>query len=97
MREERIREKQLEYLVTAAEMKACDRYTTEGFGMPSLVLMERAALACAQELPRLPRASLLASLDYPCRHIASRRWPAYPGNADSCAKCMPLKKFSNLF
>ena len=31
-------------------MKACDRYTTEGFGMPSLVLMERAALACAQEL-----------------------------------------------
>ena len=50
MREERIREKQLEYLVTAAEMKACDRYTTEGFGMPSLVLMERAALACAQEL-----------------------------------------------
>ncbi len=50
IREERIREKQLEYLVTAAEMKACDRYTTEGFGMPSLVLMERAALACAQEL-----------------------------------------------
>ena len=50
MREKKGKEKQLEYLVTAAEMKACDRYTTEGFGMPSLVLMERAALACAQEI-----------------------------------------------
>ncbi|HJC24114.1 MAG TPA: NAD(P)H-hydrate dehydratase [Candidatus Eisenbergiella merdavium] len=42
----------MEYLVTAAEMKECDRNTIEGFGIPSLVLMERAALACADEIRR---------------------------------------------
>lgn len=44
--------RQTEYLVTAAEMKEYDRNTIEGFGVPSLVLMERAALACADELQR---------------------------------------------
>lgn len=42
----------MEYLVTAEEMKECDRNTIEGFGVPSLVLMERAALACAGEILR---------------------------------------------
>ncbi|HJC56621.1 MAG TPA: NAD(P)H-hydrate dehydratase [Candidatus Eisenbergiella intestinipullorum] len=41
-------EKRLEYLVTAEQMKEYDRNTSEHFGVPSLVLMERAALACAQ-------------------------------------------------
>ena len=50
MREKQVKKEQMEYLVTAAEMKACDRNTTEGFGVPSLVLMERAALACAREI-----------------------------------------------
>ena len=40
----------MEYLVTSAEMKRCDGNTIEHFGMPSMVLMERAALACAEEL-----------------------------------------------
>lgn len=40
----------MEYLVTAAQMKACDRRTTEIFGISSMVLMERAALACASVL-----------------------------------------------
>lgn len=40
----------MEYLVTSAEMKRCDGNTIEHFGMPSMVLMERAALACANEL-----------------------------------------------
>ena len=31
-------------LLTAREMKKCDENTTEHFGMPSCVLMERAAL-----------------------------------------------------
>ena len=35
----------MEYLVTSAEMKRCDGNTIEHFGMPSMVLMERAALA----------------------------------------------------
>lgn len=42
--------RQTEYLVTAAEMKEYDRNTIEGFGVPSLVLMERVALACADEI-----------------------------------------------
>ena len=42
--------RRMEYLVTASEMKECDRNTIEGFGVPSLVLMERAALACAGEI-----------------------------------------------
>lgn len=38
------------YLVSAAEMKQYDRNTTEHFGMPSLLLMERAALVTVEEL-----------------------------------------------
>lgn len=42
----------MEYLVTAEEMKACDHAAIHGFGVPSMVLMERAALACADEVCR---------------------------------------------
>ena len=34
----------MEYLVTSNEMRAYDTYTIESIGIPSLVLMERAAL-----------------------------------------------------
>ena len=37
-------------IVTACEMKALDRNTIETAGIPSLVLMERAALKTAEEL-----------------------------------------------
>ena len=37
----------MQYLVTAQEMKKCDRNTIKCFGMDSMVLMERAALAAA--------------------------------------------------
>ena len=41
-----------EYLVSAEEMKEYDKNTIEYFGVPSLVLMERAALAAAEaQLP----------------------------------------------
>lgn len=40
----------MEYLVNAAQMKEFDRRTIEDYGVPSLVLMERAALAVVQEL-----------------------------------------------
>lgn len=40
----------MEYLVTAQEMKAYDRTTIQEFGIPSLVLMERAACACVQAI-----------------------------------------------
>lgn len=45
----------MEYLVTAAEMKRCDGNTIRHFGMSSMVLMERAALACVQELKERDR------------------------------------------
>ena len=38
------------YLVSSAEMKEYDTNTIEYFGLPSLVLMERAAWAVAEEI-----------------------------------------------
>lgn len=35
-------------LLTDKQMKACDRYTIEQMGVPSMVLMERAALSCVE-------------------------------------------------
>lgn len=39
-----------EYLISAGEMKEYDRNTIEFFGVPSMVLMERAALAVVEEM-----------------------------------------------
>ena len=45
----------MKYLLTASQMKAADHYTIEKLGIPSLVLMERASLACARYLYSLDR------------------------------------------
>ena len=37
-------------LLSKEDMKRCDQNTIEGYGVPSCVLMERAALACVEEL-----------------------------------------------
>ncbi len=42
-----------QYVVTASEMKRCDANTTERYHMPSLLLMERAALATVEEILRI--------------------------------------------
>lgn len=42
----------MKYVVTAAEMQSADQYTSEKLGLPSMVLMERAALAVADEICR---------------------------------------------
>lgn len=42
----------MNYIVNSREMKQYDRNTIEEFGMPSIVLMERAALAVTEELIR---------------------------------------------
>lgn len=39
----------MRYLVSGSQMKHIDRYTIEKIGIPSMVLMERAALAVAEE------------------------------------------------
>lgn len=52
-------EKEMEYILTGQEMAEADRRTSEIIGIPSIVLMERAALAVAQEiLRRLGRGRL---------------------------------------
>ena len=40
----------MEYLVDAKKMKQCDQAAIEELGIPSLVLMERAALAVTEEI-----------------------------------------------
>lgn len=40
----------MKYVVTAAQMQAADNYTSEKIGLPALVLMERAAIAAADEI-----------------------------------------------
>lgn len=47
-RQEKEESGSMEYLLTAAEMAAADRATSEKIGIPSIVLMERAALAVAK-------------------------------------------------
>lgn len=42
----------MEYIVNSREMKQYDSNTTEYFGIPSMVLMERAALAFVEELKK---------------------------------------------
>lgn len=50
-------------VLTAAEMQACDRVTTERFGVPSLALMRAASAAVArfarQQFPRAQRVTVL--------------------------------------
>lgn len=47
-RQEKEESGSMEFLLTAAEMAAADRTTSEKIGIPSIVLMERAALAVAK-------------------------------------------------
>jgi len=51
------------HVLTAAEMKACDRLTTERFGIPSLDLMRHAAMAVAnfarEQFPHARRVTVL--------------------------------------
>ena len=42
----------MNYILTAAEAKYCDNYTITEVGIPSLVLMERAALTCVEEIEK---------------------------------------------
>lgn len=42
----------MKYIVNSSEMKSCDKGTIEYYGVPSLVLMERAALSVAEEIER---------------------------------------------
>lgn len=54
----------MQYLVSSAQMKAYDQAATENTGIPSLVLMERAAFATAEEImSRFPLKRTERSLD----------------------------------
>mgnify|MGYP002301405742 CR=1 FL=1 len=43
----------MQYIVTKKEMQAIDAYTMDKIGIPSAVLMERAALSVVEEIERL--------------------------------------------
>ena len=45
----------MQYLITGEQARAIDAYTIRGCGVPSLVLMERASLAVAEECERMVR------------------------------------------
>ena len=45
----------MQELLSGSQMKAVDRYNIETLGIPSLVLMERAALAVAREAEKLSK------------------------------------------
>ncbi|MCD7981497.1 MAG: NAD(P)H-hydrate dehydratase [Clostridiales bacterium] len=48
----------MKYILSSAQMQQCDKNTMEGYGVPSAVLMERAALAAAEEITdRFPSPS----------------------------------------
>ncbi len=54
----------MRYILTASQMQQCDRNTIEHYGIPSSVLMERAALATVEEIEKLlpgPGASILVA------------------------------------
>ena len=42
----------MRYVVDSQEMKAIDNYTIQEIGIPSLVLMERAALAVVEQIEK---------------------------------------------
>jgi NAD(P)H-hydrate epimerase len=50
MRSTQIIDKNSKYVVSAAEMKRCDSCTIEHFGVPQMVLMERAALSLCDQI-----------------------------------------------
>lgn len=49
-------------LVNAEQMRKCDQYTIETIGLPSMVLMERAALAVYRELTKKEQYDLSQTL-----------------------------------
>ena len=59
-------------------MKAADTYTIEKVGIPSLVLMERAALAAKSPLP-----PSLQKIQPPCPMVPSRLGQLMPPSRDS--------------
>ena len=52
MRQETAAEMTMKYILTGKEMAEADRLTSEKIGIPSIVLMERAALAVADEITK---------------------------------------------
>ena len=79
----------MEHIVTASQMKACDAYTINEIGVPSCVLMERAALACAMEV--------IKEAD---RTVGAKRILCVVGSGNNggdgaaCARILSLKGYS---
>lgn len=71
----------MKILVDSAQMKQCDKNTIEYFGVPSLVLMERAALGVVEEIEQCLRDAQTA------RERAGKHFTASPVEQDILLVC----------
>ncbi len=75
-----------QYIVTASEMKRCDAGTTQRYHVPSLLLMERAALVTAEELLRVHG-------DRPCRVLVAAGCGNNGGDGLAVGRLLMLRGF----
>ena len=84
----------MKYLVSGKQMKEIDRYTIEEIGIPSLVLMERAAMKVAEEIEKI--FAHLSKTKNPALHADKDEILAVCGNgnngADGVATARMLKQ-----
>ena len=84
----------MKYLVSGKQMKEIDRYTIEEIGIPSLVLMERAAMKVAEEIEKI--FAHLSKTKNPALHADKDEILAVCGNgnngADGVAAARMLKQ-----
>lgn len=76
----------MKHILTAAQMKARDEYTIREIGVPSAVLMERAALAIAEEV-----LSLIREERRPARVLCVCGSGNNGGDGAACARILHLK------
>ena len=76
----------MKHILTAAQMKARDEYTIREIGVPSAVLMERAALAIAEEV-----ISLIREERRPVRVLCVCGSGNNGGDGVACARILHLK------
>ena len=72
----------MKYVVDAREMKLFEEAVIETMGMPSLALMERAALAVAEEIRAFAREQGLRAIQ-----LSAQRWWESKATGAGLAQC----------
>ncbi|MDO4477753.1 MAG: NAD(P)H-hydrate dehydratase [Lachnospiraceae bacterium] len=81
----------MKYLLTAAQMQNLDRHTIDEIGVPSAVLMERAALAIAEEVMALPEIAGKGPAG--CRILSVCGTGNNGGDGVACARILRMKGY----